>query len=496
MDAVEFDTAGRHRNAASAQGAPCANPQADTHAGPSHACSARLARSRASRPRRAVDRFTGALCGLALGVAGLLSGSGTAVAAEGDFPRLAHYMTGPAPLGDAYMQDYLAKLDWAMVNVWPGWRGSGGVTVEQALRAVKDRNPNTKLFIYVNNNELYDTSDGSDAFTELRNKVNSMGWWLYPSGAGGNRVKSTWGDVHYILNTSDYSPRDSSGRNFNEWFADWSIATYITNNPSVDGLLTDNVFWKPRVDGDWNRDGSTDSAGSSATQGMFRAGYRSYFERMKQRMPAGKLSLGNVADWYDAKRDGKTMPEFQGQLNGGVLEAAIGKSYSLETTLGWSGVMAAYRDTLAQLAAPKLLLFEQFGEINDYQAFRYGFTTALMDDGYYQFADITAQTRTVWFDEYDAKLGQALSSPPTSAWSKGVYRRDFENGIALVNPRGNGAVEVQLETGYRLISGRQAPSVNTGATVTTVRLNDRDGLILLRTTSRARPLPPTGLAVE
>jgi len=443
-----------------------------------------------------MNRVGRAVCALILGLAGLMSGADTAAAKDGDFPRLAHYMTGSAPLGDAYLQDYLAKLDWAVVNVWPGWRGTGGVTVEQALRGVKDRSPTTKLFIYVANNELHDTTDPSDAYTAVRNKVDSMNWWLYSSGGSGARVKSTWGTVHYILNTSNYSPRDSSGKNFNDWFADWSIATYITNNPSVDGLFADNVFWKPRVDGDWNRDGTLDYADASGTQTVFREGYRSFFNRMKQQMPAGKLALGNVADWHDAKRSGRAMPEFESQLNGGVLEAAVGKSYSIETQLGWSALMAAYRETLAQMGVPKLLLFEQFGATNDYQSFRYGFTTALMDDGYYQFADINEQIKAVWFDEYDAKLGKALSSPPTSAWSKGVYRRDFENGIALVNPRGNGAVDVQLETSYRLVAGRQAPSVNTGATVTSVRLSDRDGLILMRSTTRPRPLPPTGLAVE
>lgn len=426
----------------------------------------------------------------------LAFGSELAAAENGDYPRLAHYMVGPAPLGDAYMQDYLAKLDWAVVNVWPGWRGSGGVTVEQALRAVKDRSPGTKLFVYIDNNELYDTSDGNDAFNEVRSKVDSMNWWLYPSGGGGTRVKSTWGDNYHILNTSNFSPRDSEGKNFNEWMADWSVSTYVANNPSVDGLFTDNVFWKPRVDGDWDRNGSTDSANNSSTQTLFRQGYRAYFDRMQQKLPPGKLILGNVADWYDAANGGVNLTEFQGQLHGGVLEAAVGKSYSVESVLGWAGLMKAYRQTLAQMSAPKLLLFEQFGKLNDYQSFRYGFTSALMDDGYYEYGDIDGQIRTAWFDEYDAKLGKAVSSPPTSAWSKGVYRRDFEDGIALVNPRGNGTVEVQLDGSYRLISGNQAPSVNTGATVTSVRLNDRDGLILLRTSAKPRPLPPSGLSVQ
>jgi hypothetical protein len=419
-----------------------------------------------------------------------------APAANGEFPRLAHYLTGPAPLGDAPLQDYLAKLDWAVVNVWPGWRGSGGVTVEQALRGVKTRNPDTKLFIYVANNELHDSTDPGDAYSEVRAKVDAERWWLYSSGGAGSRVKSTWGTVHYILNTSDFSPRDSSGRNFNEWFVDWSISTYIANNPSVDGLFTDNVFWKPRVNGDWNRDGSSDGADSRTTQTVFRQGYASYFNRMKSRMPAGKMMLGNVADWPEARSAGSGIPELEGLLNGGVLEAAIGKSYSIESWGSWADLLSWYRGTLAQMGEPRLLLFEQFGRLDDYQSFRYGFTTALMDDGYFQYADINEQVKAVWFDEYDVNLGRAVSAPPAAAWSKGVYRRDFENGIALVNPKGNGAVEVDLGGEFRRIAGRQDPGVNSGQATTRVRLNDRDGIVLLRARPQARPLPPTNIAVE
>jgi hypothetical protein len=93
----------------------------------------------------------------------------------------------------------------------------------------------------------------------------------------------------------------------------------------------------------------------------------------------------------------------------------------------------------------------------------------------------------VWFDEYDAKLGQAIEAPTTTAWQNGVYRRNFENGIALVNPRGNGPREVTLEEDFKRIAGKQAPGVNNGQVTRKVQLNDRDGIILLRL--KPAPLP-------
>ena len=78
-----------------------------------------------------------------------------------------------------------------------------------------------------------------------------------------------------------------------------------------------------------------------------------------------------------------------------------------------------------------------------------------------------------------------------------MYRRDFENGIALVNPKGNGTQTVTLETSYKHLSGTPAPTINNGQTVTTVTLNDRDGVILLRVTPQAAVVPgPPSLTVH
>jgi hypothetical protein len=141
------------------------------------------------------------------------------------------------------------------------------------------------------------------------------------------------------------------------------------------------------------------------------------------------------------------------------------------------------------------------GDPTDYQSFRYGFSSTLMDDGYYQFHSIAGSGGDwPWFDEYNYqhKFGAATSAPPTTAWQKGVYRRDFANGIALVNPKGNGAQTVTLEATYNRRSGTQAPSINNGQAVRTLTLQDRDGIILLRngTPSPVAPLPPSAISVH
>jgi hypothetical protein len=115
-----------------------------------------------------------------------------------------------------------------------------------------------------------------------------------------------------------------------------------------------------------------------------------------------------------------------------------------------------------------------------------------MDNGYFAFNDTGRSYYGVpVFDEQNVDLGAATSAPPTAAWSNGVYRRDFANGIALVNPKGNGVRTVTLETDFKRIQGTQVPGVNSGQTVRTLTLNDRDGIILLRAGAAAqRPEAP------
>jgi hypothetical protein len=77
-----------------------------------------------------------------------------------------------------------------------------------------------------------------------------------------------------------------------------------------------------------------------------------------------------------------------------------------------------------------------------------------------------------------------------------VWRRDFDNGIALVNPKGNGTQTVTLETAFVKLKGTQDPATNNGQTVTTVTLKDRDGIILMRKNPAKRPAAPQKLSAD
>ncbi|MDP9064611.1 MAG: putative glycoside hydrolase family 15 protein [Pseudomonadota bacterium] len=416
------------------------------------------------------------------------------------FPRIAANDIGsPQNYEDPTVQAQLARFNFALINIWPGWSGGhGGVSIQQVVQNITALNPNSLVFIYTDVNELGDADNsGSDVWSVERNKLNSMGWWLYPNGGGGTRVKSTWGTNYYTINTTSFVPVDSNGYHFTDWMAHYLVSTFYAPNPALAGIYTDNVPYLPFVDGDWNRDGTTDSKDNTTVATWDRLGYQNLFKVERSLLPSGKYLIGNLSNFGNPAA---VFPELQGQLNGGFMEGLIGYSWSVETWSGWTQMMAAYRKIMGAIAAPKLAMFAQIGSPTDYQSVRYGLASCLMDDGYFTFNSTSGYSDMPWFDEFNAALGQSTSAPATTAWQKGVYRRDFANGIALVNPKGNGTQTVTLEADFRHLSGTQAPAINNGQTTRTVTLNDRDGILLLRTTAPAtvtqKPNAPANVIVQ
>jgi hypothetical protein len=89
------------------------------------------------------------------------------------------------------------------------------------------------------------------------------------------------------------------------------------------------------------------------------------------------------------------------------------------------------------------------------------------------------QTGDVWFDDVHFQAGT------TSVW-----RRDFANGIVLVNP-GDRPLDVRLEGPFRRLLGTRAPVVNDGSVSDVQTVGARDALFLLR--SDLDTTPPAGV---
>jgi Hypothetical glycosyl hydrolase family 15 len=119
------------------------------------------------------------------------------------------------------------------------------------------------------------------------------------------------------------------------------------------------------------------------------------------------------------------------------------------------------------------------------RSMRWGLTLGLVAGAYYEIiADGHHETRW-WYDEYDGGkgvrrrgyLGQAVT-PAIRLERGGVWRRDFQRGIALNNSTPE-PVEIRLARAYRHLRGTQNPKLNDGRLVTTVTLAGHDGVVLL-----------------
>jgi hypothetical protein len=402
------------------------------------------------------------------------------------FPRLGGVLIAgsvQSSFGTTNYQQLVAKTGVAVIGLYPGW-SSGGFTMSSAAAAVKAINPNVKLLFYTNLMELEPGVGGSgSSYSPMWVVVNANNWFLRTAWPNGS-VTDADGNPQQGINQTNNA--------YLAWRAVWTAANEFVTG--WDGIYLDNVFWQPRVSADYNQSGSSQSA--SAAGQNWRNGYATYVSLLKAALPpAGRLVIGNTADWANGP-----IPGYNQMLDGGVMESLIGQSYSYETS-SWAAMMNAYKIIMNATTAPGYQIFHQDGSTTDYQGMRYGLASCLLDNAYYYHSNGGADDTIPLYDEFNFNLGAPAAGPAGSAtatysnggltvYQNGVWRRDFVNGIALVNPKGNGSRTVTLETSYKHLSGTQDPAVNNGQTVTTVTLNDRDGVILLRTSQQPVPDAP------
>jgi hypothetical protein len=296
----------------------------------------------------------------------------------------------------------------------------------------------------------------------------------------------------------------------------WCPGTPSSPAPSLDGFYLDNIFFEPRANGDWSRTGTTQTDTDPTVALAVRTGELSFFTEMEHLFPGTHWGNADFANPADANAP------LGGALGAQEFQSPSGYSWAVETWGGGLLMQTYYAHQYSTLASPAYLDFAAAFDANGsdgvtydssgnvltssppYQGLRHALAACLMGNGYFE---VNGEGDTEnWFDELavDPTTGVALGYPnvdsglgylgqpltsaagawQTAAWQKGVWKREFQNGIALWNPKGNGVQTVSLAGlgTLRLIQGTQAPTVNTGAVVTgaAVTLQDRDGLILIR----------------
>lgn len=403
------------------------------------------------------------------------------------FPRLGGYQIGGWAYGhNVERLNNISKLDIAVIQLFVD-HNIDGYSIADVTSYIKQQNADVKLLQYVIINEVSQTSA---MFQEIRDKVASekgaggRGDW-YARNAAGEHVwewPGTW-----MLNFSEYTTPDVNGNRLPQWLADWFSEQYFEVGGKWDGFYIDVMNIEPQVDHDWDLDGDNDSRKDPVVVEKYTKGQIAFHDRFIQRYPHF-IGMGNIAEWGAASNP---LPAHYYRRVAGLVEGIAGFSWSAESWDGFEGMMNLYRKSIDQTL--NYTLFHVLGSPTNYKFMRYTLAACLMDDGYYTHTTDKGYTEQAWFDEFDVDLGHAIDPPQTISWSNGVYRRAFENGIVLVNPRGNGSKTVDIGEGFKRFQGGQDPVHNNGNPVTTLTLADGDGIILLRENGPellSKPKPP------
>lgn len=427
------------------------------------------------------------------------------------FPRLAAYPISVwAPSPDQYTS--LAKMDFVILAFHP-WHDVGAVAATLRARAQQlGRGDKIKIFSYTDNTSWWAGTDDLVQKISAEKGANGNGDWWLRNAAGQlhtawpttERWFNTMGEAiaavplpSLTINISRNVTRDAQGRTASEWLADRHDERLATAT-ALDGIFMDVVAGNHLAgvapsNADWDEDGVNESRDTQTVKDWRAQGKYDYFARMKALHP-NWLFLANDSGEINASTPHPLLwgnPPGTGIFVGGVWEAWTGVSWATEEWGTWDEAMANYRKSLSLCSPPKLTGVVNFLETvstasDRYQRMRYSLASCLMDDGYYSIANTMSYNSVLWFDEYDWNLGYPTQTPRSSPHQDGVYLREFDNGCALVNPKGNGPRTIALPSAganmrWDRLSGTQEPAINNGQTnVTSVSIAERDGLILKR----------------
>ncbi len=368
-------------------------------------------------------------------------------------------------------QDHVARFNVALLAM-P--QTATPATVAAAVAALKNKNAGLQVA------QMTSTHQVSDSLLPLATPTTASNWWLKT--AAGARVSWQGTAGLFDTNITTFTAPDASGKRFPQFKASFDSTTFFKAAPAIDYVFSNPV--SPQgLDADWKRIGANQAWTDASVQTAQLVGHVAYWDALRVLHPNLKV-IANVSTQWQAR------PEMAGKTHGSYLNSLIGRSWSTETWGGWPAMMAQYRAALANTVAPKAVIFNAAVASADYRTMRFALATSMLEDGYFSLTATDGPQPAPWMDEFSVPIGTAAALPPTTATPSGIWSRAYSNGLVLVNPSKTASATITLPAGYKRLAGTQAPTVNTGAVVTTVTLAPRDGLLLLKADSPPPPPPP------
>ena len=435
----------------------------------------------------------------------------------------------------------LAKCHIVVWGGWRGWSydGEDMQSICGTIKAASTL-PNDPIIVkYVGVPTYLSLGDGPDN-KHPRLKIlqetgpNGTDWALRDTVGGNTAIQGF--STSFLINHSEYVTSDANGYTMPTWRGlfitaddgdsteDWAravdgesynIGFGIKPDYDWDGVWFDNPSWYGFTmqfgDPDIDQDGTPDVQHSDKYIAMQAKWTYECSAAIRSRYPEFIIGGNNGANTNSGKgwdvhgvppANGKIFPvSMRDDFNIISQEFHMGVTWSEETWGTWNGIMRNYKNGIFFSTRDNSYCTfghgsQALGSDNGARPtshtvtewVRYGLCSCLQDDGYFTPSATHSYASEVRIDEMDYDLGQAISSPdydasPSvsesgyNAKTDGIYWREFDNGIAIVNPKDNGN-----KTNVSLPSAGNGKVWKTfaGSTVTTFDLEQRSGLILKR----------------
>lgn len=382
---------------------------------------------------------------------------GNNFALTSDYPKLANYYLGEIK-NDAGFLASLARYDLLILTP------EQIDTHRESVKKLRLLNPQMIILAYVPSqsfNVKYWDKPYS-VFRHLRPIDNS--WWLRDQ---------TGAQIFHWDDLANLNMDPAWSRHLVGFIKQW------IESPEVDGIffdmISDSISWTNGGNIDLDNNGAKDAPAEADKLWLERTVYLLDYA-------AKNLSVKYIVI------NGSSNVRLQEYVNGRMFEN-FPKAW--ENYGEWGKIMNGWKKNQNTNKSPLITIINtntaNTGAQNNYRLFRYGFGTSLLLDGFSSF-DFGDQNhgQLWWYDEYDVNLGQpsgvARSLTGLANYQADVWRRDFSNGLVLVNSTG---VSQQVDLGgeYEKIRGNQDKVVNDGSIVSETTLGSYDGQILLKTIS-------------
>ncbi|MFH1233459.1 MAG: putative glycoside hydrolase [Patescibacteria group bacterium] len=345
------------------------------------------------------------------------------------------------------------------------------------LKKIRQYNPDIIILAYITSQEIKkDISQNDQA--KMRGKLLDNivdGWWLTDN--SGKKL-SFWPNT-WLLNLTDGAD-EINGYRWNTFLSKF-VYQEILSTGLWDGVFYDNIWrdvsWINQSNLDIYRDNKIRKPDEIDQQ---------WIVGVKKIIKSARDFVGNN---FIIVSNGSSFDEYQQYLNGVMFETF---PTPWEGDGSWQASMKQYLKNLPEKnKSPQIYILNvntnNTGVMDNYRKVRFGLASTLLGDGYFSFdSGDQDHSQVWWYDEYDAKLGKAKSGAynlldkNNKTIKPGLWRRDFSNGITVVNSTGKEQKYSFPREEFEKINGVQDRRVNDGSKVNWVKIASNDGIVLFK----------------